>query len=50
MLIFFSRSLAFIIDRFVFVKVSVCFNIIFMQKSAVLHEIVQSTKKIVISF
>ena len=50
MLIFCSRSLAFIVDRFVFVKVSVCFNIIFMQKSAVLHKIVQSHNKILISF
>ena len=46
----FSRILASIVDRFVFLKVSVCFNIIFMQNSAVLHEIVQSYKKIVISF
>ena len=46
----FSGSLAFIVDRFVFLKVGVRFNIIFMQKSAVLHEIVQSHKKILISF
>lgn len=46
----FSRSLAFIVDNFVFLKVGVRFNIIFMQNSAVLHEIVQSYKKILISF